>query len=202
MSGQFPTSVTPSRVTLTSITPTFVSVSHSLKRQARTRETQRWRLDVEFPPMTREQAAPILAFAVAQRGQFETFTFVPPPLAQPLGQGGGSPLVNGAGQTGRNIALKSAPANVTGWLKAGDLIKFAGHAKVYMVMSDANTDATGNVTLTIEPALETSPADGEAVTISNVPFQVSFVDDNQAVAFAPPSPDYIVGYRMTLIEVP
>ena len=36
-----------------------------------------------------------------------------------------------------------------------------------MVVEDANTDGSGNATLSIEPALRTSPADDTAITVAN-----------------------------------
>ena len=36
-----------------------------------------------------------------------------------------------------------------------------------MVVADANTDGSGNATLSIEPALRVSPADDTAITVSN-----------------------------------
>ena len=41
----------------------------------------------------------------------------------------------------------------TAVLKAGDLIKFNGHSKVYMVQSDIDSDGSGAATVSIEPSL-------------------------------------------------
>ncbi len=76
MSGSFPTSPSASSVNIKSIEPTLVSVTQNLKRQVRRRGGQRWMLEVQFPPMTRTEFAPIYAFAMKQQGQFETFTYV------------------------------------------------------------------------------------------------------------------------------
>ena len=198
MSGAFPTTPVPARVELTSFAPTLVSVSHSLNRQVRSRGGQRWRLTMQYPPLTRDELAPLFAFAVAQRGQFETFTFVPPDLATPRGAATGVPVVDGAGQTGRTLAIRGATASVTGWLRAGDVIKLASGPKVYMVTADADTDASGKATLSIEPALMSSPADGEAVMVRDVPFTVAFAGDSQTYTV---EPGLIYGYQIDLVEV-
>jgi len=46
-----------------------------------------------------------------------------------------------------------------------------------MVVSDADSDASGESALSIEPALKQSPADGEAITVASVPFKVSLTED-------------------------
>lgn len=201
MSGAFPASPAPNRIKLISVAPNFVSVTHSLKRQVRSRGVQRWQFNVEYAPLRRTKFMPLFAFAVAQRGQFETFTFIPVTLAKPQGIATGTPVVAGASQTGRAINTSGWTVSTTGILKAGDVLKFAGHNKVYMQTVDADSDVSGNVTLTIEPALEESPADLEAITVNNVPFTVSFTGDNQEADTAP-GVDHLYGYVMTLTENP
>ena len=41
----FPTSPVPNSISITSLNPTYTSVTHSLKRQVRTRGGQRWQID-------------------------------------------------------------------------------------------------------------------------------------------------------------
>ena len=126
-----------------------------------------------FPPMTRAQFAPINAFVIKQRGQYESFQVVPPVLNAGLGSPAGTPLVKGADQTGRSV-------DTDGWnndiviFKAGDYLKFANHDKVYTVVADVTSDASGGTTeITIEPALITSPANDSAITYTSVPFTVA-----------------------------
>lgn len=71
----------------------------------------------------------------------------------------GTVLINGAGQTGTSLVvdgLTDAPKN-------GDTFTIAGVAKIYTVTADA-TVTTGGATLTINPALDSSPADNAAIT--------------------------------------
>ena len=104
MSGSFPTSPAASSVSVTSLEPTLVSVTQNLKRQVRRRGGQRWLLEVEFPPMTRAEFAPIYAFAMKQQGQFETFTFIPPVISTSQGDTTESPVVDGAVSIGASSA--------------------------------------------------------------------------------------------------
>lgn len=184
MSGTYPTSPRPDNVRITSITPTMVSVAHSLKRQVRTRGAHRWRIDLEYSELRRDEMAPLWAFLVAQRGQYETFTIVPAGHETPLGALGGTPLVNGAVAAGlRSVPIDGLDTSITGWLKAGDFLRFDNHTKVYMLTADASSDGSGEATLTIEPALRSALADNEPVTVSSVPFTVALAQDNQEVPF-------------------
>ena len=81
MSGACPTSPAPNSVQVKSFEPTLVSVTNNLKRQARSRGSQRWLLSVNYPALTRANFAPLYAFSMKQKGQFDTFTFTPPVIS-------------------------------------------------------------------------------------------------------------------------
>lgn len=72
----------------------------------------------------------------------------------------GSFLVNGAGQTGNSLVVDG----LTGTPQIGDTFSIAGVEKVYTVTS-AVTVTSGGATLTISPALASSPADNAAITM-------------------------------------
>jgi len=180
MSGTYPNTPGFSAMHFTSMTPTLVSWAHSVKRQARSKGSQRWQIEAEYPPnLTRAELAPIVAFLLKQRGQYETFTLIPPDLwANAQGVATGTPLVHAdTAPSGRAIETKGWTPSVTGILLAGDFIKFAGHSKVYMLTADANSDGSGYATLAIEPALLSIPADDEAVIVASVPFTVALISD-------------------------
>ena len=174
MSGTFPSSPAFNSLEVTSIQPTFVSRTISGRRQARQIAGQFFSMTATFPPMTRAQFAPIDAFIMKQRGQYETFTLILPVLSTGLGSPAGTPLVRGASQTGRTVDTDGWSVGVV-IFKAGDYLKFANHDKVYKVVEDvtSNASAIANTEITIEPALITSPADDSAITHTNVPFLVS-----------------------------
>lgn len=185
MSGTFPTAPVPSGVKIRSVSPTSVSVSHSMRRNVRSRGAQRWAISLSWATLTRAQLMPLLAFCMAQRGQFGSFQTVLAGHRNPQGIATGTPAVNGSGQSGRSVNTKGWSTNVTGIMKAGDFIKFANQTKVYMVTADANSDGTGLATLTIEPALMVSPADSDGITVRDVPFTVAMTGDAQETQAAP-----------------
>lgn len=164
--AQWPTSPAPNQIKIASIYPTLISTSQSLKQQVRSRGGQRWRLELAYVNLTRAQIAPIRAFQLSLRGQFSTCTFAMPAatLDTPQGTWPGAPKVNGASQVGRSIAVKGFTASQTGVAKADDFLQFAGDPKVYSIVADANSDGSGNATLSIEPALMISPADSAVIT--------------------------------------
>ena len=79
--------------------------------------------------------------------------------------------------TGRQVGTTGWQRSVDGQLKAGDFIKLAGHRKVYMVTEDCDSDGSGYGTVSIEPALTNSVADGETLVVEDVPFRMRFADD-------------------------
>ena len=114
---------------------------------------QRWEVDISLPAMKRADAEQWVAWLVSLRGQLGTFTLGDPIGATPRGSAGGTPVVNGASQTGGTLVIDGCTADQTGWLKAGDYIQLgsAGTATLHKVLQDANSDSSGNVTLDIWP---------------------------------------------------
>ena len=172
MSGTFPTSPKFQSLAVSSNQSTFVSRSISGRRQSRQIGGQYWRLRASFPPMTRAQFAPVYAFVIAQRGRYESFSVIPAVISTGQGSPAGTPLVNGADQTGRTL-VTNGWSNSIAIFKAGDYLKIAGNDKVYMVTADVSSDGSGDATIAIEPALVASPADDAAITHSSVPFTVA-----------------------------
>jgi len=179
MSGTFPTSPAFQSLNIQSIQPTLISRTISGRRQSRQIGGQLWKMTATFPPMTRAQFAPIYAFIVAQRGRYESFSLVPPVVGNPQGSAAGTPLVNGASQTGRSLETDGWSQN-TAIFKAGDYLKLAGNDKVYMVTADATTAVSSSaLTLTIEPALVASPANNEVIIYESIPFTVALTSGVQ-----------------------
>lgn len=204
MSGSYPTSPVPIKTTLRSIQPTFISASHALNAQRRTRNAQRFALTLAYPArMGWDTFAPLWAFMMAQKGRAESFTFTLPTSIMPArGSWSGTPLVNGASQTGDSIDLDGFTASQTGVAKAGDLVRFGTGKKVYTVTADANSNVSGEATVSIQPPLLESPGDGDAVSVhksaGGIDFSVALgsdelqIDLNHCVKY---------GIQVDLVEV-
>lgn len=133
---------------------------------------ERFEADVTLAPMKREDADQWNAFFLKLYGQFGTFLLGDPNASTPRGSASssaGTPLVNGASQTGDTLNIDGAPASQTGYLKAGDYIQLGTGltSRLYKVLDDADSNGSGEVALTIYPDLRTSPSDNDAVVVSN-----------------------------------
>jgi hypothetical protein len=175
MSGTYPTSPEFRSINFSSEQKTITSTSDSGKMYTVQVDGQRFKFSATYPPMSRAEFAPVIAFIMKQRSQKETFQIALPDLKNAKGDVSGVVLVNGlhsAGDTTIDVD------GMTGTLKAGDFVQFNGHSKVYMVVADA-TDSSGSATLTIEPPLREDVADNSAVTYDGVEFTVRLTNDVQ-----------------------
>jgi hypothetical protein len=130
---------------------------------------QFWEADITLPPMKRADAEYWISFLLKLNGPFGTFLMGDPNGATPRGIATGTPLVNGAGQTGNELITDGWTTSQTGILKAGDYIQLGTGAtsRLYKVLDDVNSDGSGNATLTVWPDLRSAPADNAAITVSN-----------------------------------
>ena len=133
---------------------------------------QRWEADITLPPMKRADAEEWISFLVSLKGSYGTFLLGDPSAVTPRGTASsspGTPIVKAASQTGDQLLIDGATASQTGYLKAGDYIQLSSGvtAKFHKVLQDANSDGSGNVTLTIFPDLRISPTDNSTVVVTN-----------------------------------
>jgi hypothetical protein len=198
MSGTFPTSPIPTAVEVTSASPTLLDMTHSGRRNVRQLGAQKWALDCSFPStMSRAQFMPLFAFALSQAGRFGTFSFVSPDLATPQGGAGGTPRVAGASQTGTSVTTDGWTPS-TNVLKAGDILKYSGHNKVYMMTADADADGSGDATLVHYPPLMATIANNELITVIDVPFTVQLSEDVSKYTVTGP---LLYNFKMSMLEV-
>lgn len=157
---------------------TLLTETDSGKTFRRQIQGQRFSFTVAYPPMTRSEFAPIMAFIMKQRARKENFTVTMPSYLDAQGNETGTLLVNGShSASDTTIAIDGFVGDGAGRLKAGDLIKFA-HDKVYMVVEDV-TSSSNSATVTIEPPLREALADDTSVTYDSIPFNVHLTSDLQ-----------------------
>lgn len=142
---------------------------------------QYWEADITLRPMTRDEAEYWISFLLKLNGAYGTFLLGDPNGAVPRGVATGTPVVNGANQTGNELVTDGWTTSTTGILKAGDYIQLGtgSTSRLYKVLDDVNSDGSGNATLTIYPDLRTSPADNETITV-NSPKGVFRLSSNQS----------------------
>jgi hypothetical protein len=181
MSGQFPTDPNFRSLNFKDSRPALLNQTLSGRKQVRQIGAQYFSFTVAMPPLQQEKAQEIFAFLQKQKGSFENFTIVAPLDNLGAGKSETDIQVVGAHTSGdASIALDGFTANQTGALKAGDLIKFANHSKVYMVQSDIDSNGSGALTVLISPNLVTALTDNVAVTVNKPSFTV-YLENNEIV---------------------
>jgi len=131
---------------------------------------EEWLVDVSLPPMAQATAEAWVNFLVSLRGQVGTFYIGDQSHTAPTGVATGTPVVNGAQSSMSNtLATKGWTHGVTGILKAGDLIQLGTGAqqRLYKVLTDADSDSSGDATLDIFPVLREGVSDNQSITITN-----------------------------------
>ena len=168
-----PTNKTPAAIRLIARNVVGVSISpFTFKQQVYQYSGQRWEVDIQLPRMKREDAEEWVSFLMKLYGQKGTFLIGDPLGVSPRGTASttpGTPVVNGASQTGGTLSIDGLPTSQTNYLRAGDYIQLgsAGSAQLYKVLNDVNTNASGEADVDIWPNLRSSPADGASVILTN-----------------------------------
>ncbi len=178
MSGALP-SVDFQAVNFQSEQRTLRSTTDSGKTFRRQIDGQRWTFTLSYPLKTRTEFAPIQAFIIKQRSGKENFTITFPSYFNAQGSETGTVRVVNAHTAGdTTITVDGHAADSAGSFKAGDLIKFANHSKVYMIVEDV-TPSSNASTLTIEPPLVNTLANDEQVNYDSITFTVHLNSDVQ-----------------------
>jgi hypothetical protein len=124
---------------------------------------------VKFPIANRANASIVIAWLMALRGIVGTFLLGPVNATAPRGVATGTPLVNGAAQTGLALITDGWSNSITGILKAGDWVQVGtgASARLYPVAQDVNSNGSGQATLDLGVRLRSSPADNAAIVTAN-----------------------------------
>ena len=174
---------------------TFISSTFGLESNTQTFESPlsnnmqvleltgaRWTANYAVSNKSAADAGQLIAFLTKLRGQANSFYGYDPKRVTAQGTATGTPLVNGASQTGNSLVTDGWSNGVTNILKSGDMIHFpTSHGQeLKMVTANANSDGSGNATLSIEPSLRGSPANNAVITISTPACVMRLADDSQA----------------------
>ena len=113
-----------------------------------------WRTVISLPPMLRANANIWLSFLLQLRGRRGTFKIGDQDAKTITGVATGTIRVNGASQTGNQVALDGFANSTNNVFKAGDYIQIGSY--LYMVIEDVNSNCSGEANVKIEPALRSS----------------------------------------------
>ena len=118
--------------------------------------------------MLKDKASILLGFLLQLRGRRGTFKIGDQDRKTIQGVATGTIRVNGASQTGNQVALDGFANSTSNVFKAGDYITIGSY--LYMVTEDVTSNASGEADVKIEPALRQgieTIADDATVTYSN-----------------------------------
>lgn len=140
----------------------------------------RWCLRIQFSDLSVADTRELAAFLVELRGSSGRFYCGDLSHNTPRGTAPGTPLVNGADQVGASLITDGWTASQTGILLKGDYISI--NYKLKMILTDADSDASGNATLNIGPPIYSSesPADDLAIVTDSPSSIFMLKDDSQA----------------------
>lgn len=167
-----PTSIGIAQIELRATNAVAVSRSpFTYSTQVHAYSGQSWQADVTLPSIRRDLAEEWVAWLISLKGQLGTFYLGDPNAVTPRGSARDTDtiLVNGATSSGNTLAIDSAPASQTGYLKAGDYMQVGTGTsrQLFKVLADVNTNGSGQATVDIWPDVRTTIANNSAVTVEN-----------------------------------
>lgn len=204
--AQFPRTVEPAKVELPRVPQGLVSQGQTgaVQLRAETRVGRVWTETWSAILAGNTDVEALLAFIESHANNKTILTvdhlLLPGSGKAPNGAGGGTPLVNGASQSGTSLVTNGWP-NTTLVMKAGDCFKLNSLNLLYRVLADGTSDGSGNLTLSINPPIASgnSPANGAALTLSDNLIRAFIADYTPAPAIAD---EYMVGLSVTFQEAP
>ena len=198
--GTWPSTIGFRTVNFRAISSTKQTTPQSGRRVRVSTAGTRFAGTIQYPQMALASFKPIQAVATQLQGPLNSFDIVLPSISEnQSGVTGTTALVNGTNAAGSSTVNLTTNKNSTTIAKAGDVIRFPGHNKVYMLTADATTGGGGAVAVAITPNLiEAEVGDGStAVTLDDVPFRVTLSRDIQEYKYAT---DGTVSYEIDIIE--
>ena len=150
-------------------------ISNAIQRL--TLDGARWVASYSLPAMTRDRAAPWIAFFRLLRGRVNTFYAYDPDCKNPRGAAGGTPLVAGGSQTGYTLNIDGCTASAL-FLKAADYFSVGG--ELNQVTADATASGGGAVTLALARPFRSSPADNAAIVTATPTCEMILSSDSQS----------------------
>ena len=141
----------------------------TLQSQVQAHQGQLWAVRLTLPSMDNAAAQSWIAALLSLNGIQGTFHLGDSVMKAPRGSAGGTPLVNGAAQTGQSLVTDGWPVSVNGVLLPGDWIQLGSGAtrRVYKTLTQVNSNGSGQATIDIWPRLRESPADNAALVLTD-----------------------------------
>jgi hypothetical protein len=201
--GNWPSSIGFRTVDFESQTQTRVTETQSGRTVRFSTATNKFTARIRYPFMSKTEFRPIQAFATRANGSLNSFDIILPSVSDTSGSFASQTLnVTAAASVGASSLTVTSDQNSSTILKAGDVVRFANHTKVYMVTTDIVSNGSGVATLEIFPnliqAIEDDSAGGSVgVTVNQVPFRMFIDKDVQVYKHAT---DGTISYEFDVVE--
>jgi hypothetical protein len=148
-----------------------------------------WEITVSWDNLGTDDQRVLAAFLAQLRGAAGRFYYSPTAWQPRRATGGGTPLINGAAQSGSSLVTDGWSASVQ-VMRAGDWLSYTdalGRRRLHMVTADVSSSAGGAATLAITPPIRRAGAENAAVEVA-APSGVFRLPDDAApeMAIRPP----------------
>lgn len=159
---------TPTDVTMEVVGNTGLFKSPLIASAQTLARSTKWNANYRFSNLRDDDRADLMGTIAALRGQDNRLRV--PVFDNPKrGAYGGTPLVDGASQTGFSLNIKGATFNIANWIRRGDYfsIDVNGEHELKMATIDASSDGAGLVVLTFTPRIRAAPLNDAAIFVED-----------------------------------
>lgn len=159
---------------------------------------QWWEMEWALAPMLRQNAEQVFAFVAALNGKYGALlagdhnSYVGRPWPSPQGVATGSPVCAAGNTAGSNQLLTSGwSASIANILAAGDYLQITAvnslgvsMQRLYKNLFAANSNSSGQATLTIFPPLREAPGSGTSIVLTDTAGTFRLSDNSPEVRIA------------------
>ena len=194
--GTWPSTVGFRTVNFRALSATKQTTTQSGRRIRISTAGTRFSATIQYPRMSLTDWKPIQAVATRLQGPLNSFDVQLPSISENSSGVTGITATSSVASAGASTVTLATNKNSQTIMKAGDVIRFASHNKVYMLTADATTDGSGNVDVAITPSLVEATTSASA-TVDDVPFRMTLANDIQEYKYAT---DGTIAYEIDVIE--
>lgn len=189
--------LTPNSMQVISVNPTKVTTSINGVEQRLASTGQYFRFVGTYSNLTQANQRAVFGHIQGRAGPLNTFT-ISLPSYMGNSTAGFTGTISGVTESANATSFTAtASSNNTAILKAGDLIKFSSHNKIYTVTSDVTSGAAGACTIYIYPGLRQAVT-SNTITHRSVQPTVRYASDNAEFGLGP---DQFTTFTLEFIEV-
>lgn len=172
-------SITPQSVAMMPMSPTRVTKTLNGITQTQATGGDRFQMSVTFTGLDQAEVRQIKSHIISQGGPLQAFEFtLPDYVGDSTGAYASTITLSSSVSAGATSCSVTSTGSTFPSLKAGDLIRFVGHEKLYTLSQDVSSPGT---TLNFYPAARKSVSNGTNVTHKSLTVYVRYVGEMQQI---------------------